>query len=419
MPLAEKKTLSEWLFFLENRHAKEIDLGLTRMRQALQSLSLLNPKPFIITVAGTNGKGSTVALLESIYRQAGYAVASYISPHLLRFNERIRVNQTCISDEALCEAFQTVEKADSFDSLTYFEVTTLAALWYFQQNQLDLIILEVGMGGRLDAVNCIDPDLAIITTIDWDHQAYLGDTIEAIAYEKAGILRAETPFIYADKNMPKSILAHAESIQATPHRNGLEYRYELKNDKMFVYYEDQSFELPLSAYHPNAEAAVFIATICLKKHLPLSSSQLYAGIQCAFLPGRQQRIQHKQHGQILFDVAHNTQSVRYLSSHLSRYYPNTTIHAVFSALMDKDIEGLIDGLKGQVKHWYIAALAGKRGASKDQLMLSAKVCDVPVEFCYTDPVLAFQAACASAKANDLILVYGSFITVGLVLKEIA
>lgn len=420
--LSGKKNLSDWLSYLETCQPCEINLGLIRIREALRSMELLSPNAMVITVAGTNGKGSTVTLLESIYSKAGYCVASYTSPHLLRFNERIRVNQVCISDDQLCLAFQVIQKAAGFDSLTYFEATTLATLWHFNQYSLDLIILEVGMGGRLDAVNCIDSILPIITTIDWDHQAYLGHTIEDIAYEKAGILRARTPFIYADKNMPNRILHHAESIGALPIRNGMEYRYEIIEDKMQVFYQDQCFSLPLSDYHPNAQSSAFMATLCLNKQLPVNLQHIEAGIIAAFLPGRLMRIPYKpleKRAQILVDVAHNEQSVRYLSLYLAKHHQNTNIHAVFSALFDKDISSLIGTLKAQVRHWYLASLSVKRGASKGQLLAAAKACDVPVDFCYNDPVLAFQEAFACAKAGDLILVYGSFITVGLVLKEIA
>ena len=208
-------SLSECLHHLENRHAEEVQLGLTRIKTVAKRLNLLNLDATIVTVAGTNGKGSTVAALEAVYKAAGYQVASYTSPHLIEFNERIRVNQQPIKDQELCAAFTVIEDARDTINLTYFEMTTLAALWHFKQLTLDVIILEVGVGGRLDATNIIDSDLAIITTVDLDHQDYLGDTKEAIGYEKAGILRPNTPFIYADTTAPpESITKQAQLLNA-------------------------------------------------------------------------------------------------------------------------------------------------------------------------------------------------------------
>ena len=207
-------SLAAWLDYLEHRHSEEIQLGLTRVKTVARQLDLLTFDATIIIVAGTNGKGSTVAALETIYRAAGYAVGSYTSPHLIHFNERIRVNLEPITDKTLCAAFTAIEEACESIHLTYFEMATLAALWYFKSFVLDVIILEVGLGGRLDATNIIDADLAIITTIDFDHQAYLGHTKEAIGYEKAGVLRPNQPFIYADKNPPESLITYAKSLNA-------------------------------------------------------------------------------------------------------------------------------------------------------------------------------------------------------------
>lgn len=411
------KTLAEWLAFLENRHTREINLGLDRIKKAASQLGLQDPSPLVITVAGTNGKGSTVALLESIYHKAGYAVASYTSPHLSAFNERIRVNQVPISDEALCAAFDSLQKTADFADLTYFEVTTLAALWYFKQFPLDLIILEVGLGGRLDAVNCIDCDQAIITTIDRDHEAMLGNTIEAIAFEKAGILRRKIPYIYADLSMPSSILKQAESLGARPFRNGIEYRYEVASDKSIqIHFQNKTTTLPQTAYHNHSLAAAFIATRCLSSELPLSLAQLEQGIQDTFLPGRQQLVLYKGR-RVIIDVAHNPQSVGYLATHLAANYPNRAIHAVFSALGDKDLAGMFAAIKEEVDCWYIASLACKRAASSDALLSAAKTCNIAVDLCYNDPLLAFEAACLQAKAEDVIVVFGSFVTVSNVLKE--
>lgn len=410
-------SLEEWLFLLENRHQQEIQPGLTRVSQAAAELNLLCPDATVITVAGTNGKGSTVALLESIYSTAAYAVGTYTSPHLICFNDRIKVNQKPISDAELIKAFQAVSESTNFAELTYFEVTTLAALWYFKQFSLDVIILEVGLGGRLDATNIINSDLAIITTIAIDHESWLGNTLEAIGYEKAGILREHTPFIYADQGMPQSILNRANSLQAPAYRNKKEYCYQSIDDRICLSFAGHLYELPSSSCHPNSVAAARMATICLQTTLPISDTDCAAGIKSTHLAGRQQLLVN--HCQILFDVAHNPQSAEYLANYLARFNTNVRIHAVFSAMTDKDIAGLVSPLKDIVDCWYPAVFPGKRAASAAQLLDALKANDVNEILCYNDPLLAFDAACSQSSADDLIVVYGSFIIVGQILSSLS
>lgn len=417
MTESRPKSLEEWLFLLENQHQQEIQLGLTRVSQVADELHLLCPDAIVITVAGTNGKGSTVALLESIYSAAGYAVGSYTSPHLISFNERIRVHQQTISDTQLVDAFEAVEKTAGFTNLTYFEATTLAALWHFKQHSLDVIILEVGLGGRLDATNIINCDLAVITTIAIDHEAYLGNTRDAIGFEKAGILREKTPFIYADYDMPPSILHHAEALKTPVYRNGQEYSYETADGNLRLYFEEQCFELPLSSFHTNSVAAALMASICLRDELPVSHSECVQGITNTILAGRQQLI--TKHCQIVFDVAHNSQAASYLARHLSSFNPEAKVHAVFSALSDKDLSGLISPLKPFVDCWYPAILPGKRAATPTQLSEAFEANDVNEVLCYNNPHLAFDAACSQASTDDLIVVYGSFIIVGLILSTLS
>lgn len=410
-------SLDEWLFLLENMHQQEIQPGLTRVGQVATELHLLCPDATVITVAGTNGKGSTVALLESIYRAAGYAVGSYTSPHLISFNDRIKVNHQPITDAQLIEAFEAIADTAGFSKLTYFEATTLAALWHFKQCPLDVIILEVGMGGRLDATNIIDSDLAIITTIAIDHESWLGNTIEAIAYEKAGILRKHTPFIYADQAMPKSILEHADSLRAPAYRNGIEYKYQIIDGKSHLYFSGQTYELPSSPCHPNSVAAAKMATICLQEQLPITDTVCAEGIQNTRLSGRQQVI--TRHCLTVLDVAHNPQAAEYLASYLSKCNKTAKIHAVFSAMGDKDISGLISPLKNMVDHWYPAVFSGKRAATAAQLLDALKANDVNEILCYNNPLLAYDAACSQASADDLIVVYGSFIIVGQILSTLS
>lgn len=408
--------LIEWLDYLENRHQQEIQLGLTRIHQVAERLDLLRPTTKVITVAGTNGKGSTVAFLEAIYITAGYQVASYTSPHLIVFNERIRINRIPITDEQLCTAFCNIEVARGDINLTYFEMTTLAALWHFKQFALDLIILEVGLGGRLDATNIIDSDLAIITTIDFDHQAYLGNTIEEIAYEKAGILRANKPFIYADKSPPQSIIKQAQVLKASSYFNGKDYYYDFNNNFFKFKFKNKTIEIMPPKLHGNAVASGLMASLIIQDQLPIQTSDLQKAVKTTFLQGRLQLINKEK--ATLFDVAHNPQAVRYLANFLKCHFPYKTIHAVFSALTDKDLLGIIEPLKETVNYWYPAKLNAKRAASEEQLSTALNHYNIISTVCYETPLIAYKAACQKASADDLIVVYGSFITVGEILGSI-
>ena len=258
LDLHDHKTLQDWLLLLENRHQEEIQLGLERVKTVALRLGLCDLDATVITVAGTNGKGSTVAALDAIYNAAGFRVGRYTSPHLLSFNERICINQNPITDFELCDAFQVIEQARSDIHLTYFEMTTLAAFYYFKKNKLDVVILEVGMGGRLDATNIVDATLAIITTIDLDHQDYLGSTIEAIGYEKAGILRAGQHFIYADNNPPASVLNEAQRVRTQMLCLG-DYTYQTSSEHFNVVLKSgEIISLSYPAVHLNAAAAAIV-----------------------------------------------------------------------------------------------------------------------------------------------------------------
>ncbi|WP_131782989.1 bifunctional tetrahydrofolate synthase/dihydrofolate synthase [Legionella gresilensis] len=410
----KEKSLSQWLDDLEHRHVQVIQLGLERITKVATILDILNLNAVIVTVAGTNGKGSTVAALEAIYRQAGYKVATYTSPHLINFNERICVNQKPISDLELIEAFNIIDKARGSITLTYFEIATLAALWHFKQHCLDLIILEVGLGGRLDAVNCIDTDLAIITTVDYDHEAYLGDTLEKIAYEKAGIIRPNKPVIYADEDLPKSILQKAASCKAPIYRKNQEYSYQLIDDKIKFSFQNINLTVPQMSFHPNSIAAALMTTLCLKKQLPIKADTYVDGIKEINLSGRCQIITKPQ--RTLLDVAHNPQAVQYLAHYLKTNYPNIRVHAVFSAFADKDIVGMIKPLKVYVHAWYPALLPGERAAQANQLISALTANEINLNICYNSPFLAYQAACKEADGHDLIVVFGSFIIVGAILS---
>lgn len=405
-------SVDEWLNYLENSHQQEIQLGLTRVREVAETLNLIVSKAKIITIAGTNGKGSTVAALEAIYLSAGFKVGSYTSPHLLAFNERIKINHKPISDEDLCRAFTVIEQGRAKIDLTYFEIATLAALWHFKQQNLDLIILEVGLGGRLDATNIVDSDLAIITTVDLDHQDFLGDNREAIGFEKAGILRASKPFIFADKNPPSSIVNQAAELHTSSFFYGLDYDFLLKDEKIELKFQDEIIELPKTKLHPHSAMAAVIASLLLKENLPLNHHHCQQALNTAFISGRLQFIHSKVN--TLVDVAHNPQAANYLAQFIKNYRPKSKIYAVFSALADKDLPGLIEPLLEQVDYWIPALLSAKRAASREQLAQAFGLFKLnPI--CYDSPLLAYKEALTLAKPDDIILVYGSFYTVAAIM----
>lgn len=407
-------TLADWLTDLEMRNSQEIQLGLARIADVARRLELQSPCCPVITVAGTNGKGSTVTALEHIYHAAGYKAGVYTSPHLIHFNERIRVSLIPIADDDLCQAFIQIEEARGQTVLTYFEMTTLAALWYFKKKSVDIIILEVGLGGRLDATNIIDADLSIITTIDFDHQDYLGTTLEAIAYEKAGILRSGKPFIYADINPPAAINEAALQRSAPGYFLAQDYSLNAGENSWSFYYQDQVMDaLPKPSIQLKSAAAAIMATYLLAPRLPVFLSHIQSAMRHIFIPGRLQL--EKGRISILYDVSHNPQAVNLLANTLRLWDKKTKIHAVFSALKDKDILGLIKPLKEYVDFWYPAQLDVKRAISTDLLLSCFNNAEIFVKICYNDPLLAFKAALNQTQSGDLIVVYGSFFTVSYVM----
>ncbi len=406
--------LNQWLNDLENRNNQEIQLGLTRILEVAKKINVHTSGCKVITVAGTNGKGSTVSALEMIYHTAGYRVGTYTSPHLIHFNERIRVNLKPISDDDLCRAFSFIEEARGSVHLTYFEIATLAALLYFKQQSLDVVILEVGLGGRLDATNIIDADLSIITTIDYDHQDYLGDTLESIGYEKAGILRKGKPFIYADHNPPSSIIEVARDLAVPGYFYDIDFSIEEQGEFwVFNCHGEQIKGLPKPKVQIKSASAAIMSSLLLNQDMPVSKKHLYMAMEKVIISGRLQF--HQDSISILYDVAHNVQSARLLAETIKTKEMKGQVHAVFSALKDKDILGLISPLKDCVDRWYPAQLDNKRASSASLLCSIFEDAEIFVEVCYTSPLIAFQAALSQAAAGDLIVVYGSFFTVGHVM----
>ncbi len=406
-------TAKQWLAYIEAQHPKAIAMGLDRVNIVAQNLQLKPAFP-IVTVAGTNGKGSTCALISQVYLQAGYRVGCYTSPHLMRYNERVRVNNTEISDDDLCIAFEAVEQARGDIALTYFEIGTLAAMWHFCQANLDIVILEVGLGGRLDAVNVFSPACSIVTTIDLDHMDYLGDTREKIGFEKAGVFRKNALAICGDANPPQSLIDHAEKVSA---------QLKLINRDFIVtkttqawQYSAEGHELLLphlgmqGDFQLNNAACVVCATQYLNTILPVSLANIHSAFQSVTLVGRFYQI-HTQ-PTIIVDVAHNPHAAISLAHNLKAMPCTGKTFAVFAMLADKDIDGVIHAVAQNINQWFVADNHSPRGAKA--LELSEKLIKSDpksaVEL-FADVNSALTAACKSAAKNDRIIVFGSFYTV--------
>jgi dihydrofolate synthase / folylpolyglutamate synthase len=419
-------SLDAWLAHLEAAHPVGIDMGLTRIGRVKDALGLRFDCP-VITVGGTNGKGSTCAILETILLRAGYRVGCHTSPHLLTFNERARIDGAEASDADLLEHFEAVEKARASlpepVSLTYFEFTTLAILHLFASRGLDAVVLEVGLGGRLDAVNIVDTDCAVITSIDIDHTDFLGDTREKIGFEKAGIFRAGKPAICGDPSPPQSLIDHAEAIGADLWLVGRDFRYEAQpgNERQQWSYLGREQRRSALAYPAlrganqliNTSAAL-AALEALRDRVPVSAQDIRLGLANVELAGRFQVLPGKP--QVILDVAHNPHAAAVLAQNLGNmgYFPYT--YAVFGAMRDKDIEGVLTHLKGEIDHWNVTALPTARGATAEDLesaLRDAGVNDGPDSSVsrFDNPAAAFQDALNRASENDRILVFGSFYTV--------
>jgi dihydrofolate synthase/folylpolyglutamate synthase len=424
---ADNLSLTDWLQRLESMHPKAIDMGLDRVASVANRLGLKFSCP-VITVGGTNGKGSTCAMLESILLQGGYKVGLYTSPHLLHFNERARVNGDIVSDAVLCQAFEQVEAVRQTVSLTYFEFTTLAILLLFVQAGLDVVILEVGLGGRLDAVNIIDADVAIVTSVDLDHQDYLGDTREEIGFEKAGIYRAGRVAICSDPSPPASLIDHATKIGADLWLFGRDFNYS--GDKQQWNYGGRAVRRNSLAYPSlrganqllNASAAL-AALEALRDRLPLGAQEIRSGLVMVELPGRFQVLPGRP--QVILDVAHNPHAAATLVQNLDNmgFFPFT--YAIFGAMSDKDVLGVVSQFKDKIDHWYLTGLPLPRAAETAQLADCLEQAGVRESTDknsersirhYPNPQAAFTEAKARATENDRIVVFGSFLTVAGVMS---
>ncbi|MET0265686.1 MAG: bifunctional tetrahydrofolate synthase/dihydrofolate synthase [Duganella sp.] len=411
-------TLPAWLALLESRHAETvINMGLDRVLAVKGRLQLAFSCP-VIMVAGTNGKGSTCAMLESVLLRAGYKVGLYIKPHFLDFNERARVNGDLASDAALVEAFNAVEAVRGDTPLTYFEFTTLAIMRLLSGAGMDVVILEVGLGGRLDAVNVVDADVSIVTSIDIDHTDYLGDTRDQIGFEKAGIFRPGKVAICSDPVPPPTLIAHAEAIGADLWLMGRDFNYS--GDKQQWNYGGRSQRRSALAY-PSLRGANQILNACaalaaleaLKLELPVGAQEVRTGLVTVELPGRFQVLPGRP--SVILDVAHNPHAAATLNQNLGNmgFHPYT--YAVFGSMQDKDIDGVIAAMGEHVDHWCLATLPSPRSATASEL--AAKVQLVQPERdertiqLFDDPAAAYANAVSRAGENDRIVVFGSFLTV--------
>ncbi|MBX3588409.1 MAG: bifunctional tetrahydrofolate synthase/dihydrofolate synthase [Ramlibacter sp.] len=415
-------TLEEWLAHCERLHPKTIELGLDRVRAVAARMGLRFDCP-VITVAGTNGKGSTCAMLEAIALQAGWRTGVYTSPHLVDFEERCRVHGEIVAAAALVPHFARVEQAREGVSLTYFEFTTLAILGLMAKARLDVAILEVGLGGRLDAVNIVDPDCAVITSIDLDHMDFLGNDRESIGFEKAGILRAGRPAIVSDPMPPQSVLDRARELGADLWRFGHDFNFS--GDKLQWAWAGRGRRYAGLAYPAlrganqlvNASGAL-AALEALRGRIPVTAQAVRNGLAMVELPGRFQIVP----GQpvLVLDVAHNPHSVAALAANLDAmgFYPTT--HAVFGAMGDKDLAPMLARLGPLVDRWYFTDLPTPRAAPATGLMAQWQAGESRKDVqgsTHADPLAALQAAIAAADPADRIVVFGSFYTVGGVLKH--
>lgn len=431
--------LNSWLDKITALHPREIELGLERIRHVADAMGLNRPAPLVVTVAGTNGKGSCVACLEAIFTAAGFRVGSYTSPHLHVFNERVVIAGDPVDDQSLCDAFQVVEEARGEVSLTYFEFATLAALWIFQSDTLDVALLEVGLGGRLDAVNIIDPDVAVITSIELDHMDWLGPDREAIGAEKAGILRAGSPAVCGDPRPPRSVLQRAAQLQVDLRVVSRDFRWLVQGgtettrsaaDQCLWTWAGKNRggeSVELSGLPPTPLGLDNVAAaLQVVKLLPLKvdTQTLKDALGDIFLPGRMETMSRPGHGgRVILDVAHNPAAAARLAERLrsirAGMQPGGRVITVFAMMADKDINGFYQALESLVDIWYIAQVAEARcmpSSSLVQLLAGKNAVMYPEPF--DDAVTAFEIAVRNASPQDVILVTGSFYTVASVREQL-
>lgn len=410
-------TLEEWLSWLENLHPRKIDLSLGRVKTVLSAMGLDRPPYRVITIGGTNGKGSCVAILESIYVEAGYRVGAFTSPHLWKFNERVRVDRRDATDDELIETFRAIDSVRGDVTLSYFEYSTLTAIDFFARSGVDVALLEVGLGGRLDAVNALDPDASMIVSIDLDHEKWLGDTRDAVGIEKAGILRRGRPAVIADRDPPDSLVDYACDHAVELQILGRDFDCNALSEDAWRYDSASAVvhDLPAPLFGGRVQlsnAAACVAVVhSLQGELPVAGSALARGIIRTQISARLER-RHLNGVEWIFDVAHNPAAAHVLAEELQRGVKPARTIAVFAAMADKDISGVIDALLPLVDHWLLTRADSERGATENALLnVLAERCTVPVD---VRPMVA--DACDSAQSlaeeGDRVLVFGSCYMVG-------
>ena len=400
------RSLNDWLVLLEGLNMAHIELGLTRMQTVAERLNLLSLPSYVITVGGTNGKGTTCALLEAMLSAGGVSVGVYSSPHLVDYRERVRIKGHSPAAAHFCAAFAEVEAARGDIALTYFEFTTLAALWLFRDAAPEVVLLEVGLGGRLDATNVVASDQSVITTIALDHTDWLGDNRESVGFEKAGIFRAAKAAVCGDAKPPASLLAYAEQLATPLYCTGRDYQWQVQGDAWSFRGLGLDLEqLPLPSL-PVMNAATALATLALSP-FTLSKEAILIGLSQAQLNGRLQQLSPN----LWIDVAHNAESATYLATQLSKLKGERRCIAVVGMLKDKDIAASLAPLQPLVDTWYLASLAGPRGASASELAGYQAGGE------FDSVIAALTAAQHHADEHDMIIVFGSFFTVADVLAH--
>lgn len=421
--------LEKWLCYIEQSHSKIIDMGLARVKRVAEQLDLLNPAPFVITVGGTNGKGTTCRLLEMLLLNSGYRVGVYASPHLLRYNERVRIQNQELPDHQHTQSFYFLDQHKT-ESLSYFEFSTLSALQLFKQAKLDVVILEVGLGGRLDATNIVDANISVMTSIDIDHVDYLGDNREQIGYEKAGIFRSGKNAVIGEPVLPQSVIDYAHHIDCRLFRLGEHWTYQQHTaDWQWQSHEISYSGLPLPRI-PLANAATALA-VCAKLPFMISRDVIVKTLLEVELNGRFQCIRAEQLKQlaqnwqlnieylpqVIVDVGHNPHAARYLADKLQQIMlqRSVKIKAVFAMLKDKDAVQVVEPLVPCIEQWYFASLSGYRGQTAQELKRAVydRLSPAQQHAAQTaeNVIDAVKTALIESTSEDILLIFGSFFTV--------
>lgn len=429
----DQMNVSQWVDYIQTLHLREIELSLERVREVYLRMHPMGMQCKIISLSGTNGKGSTAELCASIYRQAGYKVGKFTSPHLVNFNERINLSGVPVSDDLLLASFIRIEQSRKEVPITFFEFGTLLAIDIFERSEVDIAIMEVGLGGRLDSVNILDADVAITTSLAIDHTSWLGDTIEQIAFEKAGIARTGKPFVLGVEAPPETLLLHAQDIGADVQTIGHDFTFKHNEQSQRWCWHSSTGEEYSSLPLPFRQAGVQISNCSLaiqaitqlQAELPVTQQQLVSGISAAQLVGRCQVIQHKP--LIVVDVSHNEASVRRLAEFLDAKFikkTNSKLLAVCGMLKDKEIAVSLAQLAPMIDQWHTATIHNERGANS--LEVAQKINEVEVSdllkhdvICHDSVELAYDQALSTLTEGDCLVVFGSFHIVGDILTHIA